>query len=127
MFKNHDPASIGAPAPSYSHGIEVPPNARLLYIAGQIGMIQGRTGKSIEEQTEMAWRNLTAVLQAAGMGITDLVKITTFLTRAENIAAYRTVRDRFQAGHRPASTLLVVSALANPDWLVEVEAVAAKA
>ena len=126
MFKNHDPASIGAPAPSYSHGIEVSPNARLLYIAGQVGMVQGRIGKGIEEQAEMAWRNLTAVLEAAGMGVTDIVKVTTFLTRAADIAAYRTVRDRFQAGHRPASPLLVISGLANPEWLVEVEAVAGK-
>lgn len=100
MFAVHCPPSIGSPAAAYSHGIEVPSNARWLYIPGQVGMSQGRVGRGIEEQAEAAWRNLLAVLASAG--------------------------DRLQAGHRPASTLLVVSAPANPQWLVEVEAVAAK-
>jgi enamine deaminase RidA (YjgF/YER057c/UK114 family) len=126
MFKIHNPASVGVPAAAYSHGIEVIPNARWLYISGQVGMSEGRIGRDIEEQSEMAWRNLLAVLASAGMGITDVVKITAFLTSAANVPGYRIIRDRHQAGHRPASTLLVVSALANPEWLVEVEAIAAK-
>jgi enamine deaminase RidA (YjgF/YER057c/UK114 family) len=126
MAKVHDPASIGAPSPSFSYGLEVPPNARWLYVSGQVGRAQGRVGHGIEEQAEMTWANILAVLASAGMGMTDVVKATAFLTDTANVAGYRAVRDRIQAGHRPASTLVVISALANPEFLVEVEVTAAK-
>ena len=63
----------------------------------------------------------------AGMGIGDVVKITSFLTRHENFPKFAQVRAKFLGSHRPASTLLVISSLARPEFLVEVEAIAAKA
>ena len=82
---------------------------------------------TIEEQTEVVWQNILAVLADAGMGISDVVKITSFLTRHENFARFAQVRAKFLGSHRPASTLLVISSLARPEFLVEVEAIAAKA
>ena len=76
---------------------------------------------------ETAWRNLLAILESAGMGPGDLVKVNAYLTRAEDTGLYREVRGRMLAGAEPASTLIVISALADPDWLVEIEAVAAAA
>ncbi len=76
---------------------------------------------------ETAFRNLLAILSSAGMGPHDLVKVTVFLTRPEDVGRYREVRDRMLAGATPASTLLVVAALADANWLVEIEAVAASA
>jgi enamine deaminase RidA (YjgF/YER057c/UK114 family) len=76
---------------------------------------------------ETAFQNVLAILGSAGMGPHDLVKITVFLTRSKDVGIYREVRDRMLAGATPASTLLIISALANPGWLVEVEAVAAGA
>lgn len=61
------------------------------------------------------------------MGIGDLVKVTSFVTRAENLRKYGAVRDRYLGEHRPTTTLLVVSGLARPEYLVEVDAIAAKA
>ena len=128
MLNMHNPRSIAAPIGTYSHGIEVPPGARWLYVAGQIGVRpDGSVPASIEEQTELVWQNILAVLADAGMGIGDVVKITSFLTRHENFPRFAQVRAKFLGSHRPASTLLVVSSLARPEFLVEVEAVAAKA
>jgi enamine deaminase RidA (YjgF/YER057c/UK114 family) len=61
------------------------------------------------------------------MGLQDLVKVTVFLTRPIDIPAYRHIRDQALAGARPASTLLIVAGLAHPDWLIEIEATAARA
>ena len=125
-MKIHNPPTV-APGTGYSHGIELPPQARLLYLAGQLGVTaEGKLAPDIREQATQAWRNLGAVLQAAGMGYENLVKLTHFLVRREDIAVYREVRAQFLGKHAPASTLLVISALARPDALIEVEAIAAK-
>jgi len=128
MLKFHNPRSTAAPNGTYSHGAEVPPNARWLFVAGQIPMRpDGTIPVTIEEQTEVVWQNILAVLADAGMGVTDIVKITSFLTRYENFARFAQVRAGFLGSHRPASTSVIISALAKPEFLVEVEAVAARA
>jgi 2-iminobutanoate/2-iminopropanoate deaminase len=128
MPRFFNPESTAAPNGSYSHGVEIPPNARWLYVAGQIPVRpDGNIPSTIEEQTEVVWTNIKAVLAGAGMGIRDIVKITSFLTRYENFPRFAQVRAGFLDGHRPASTSVIISALAKPEFLVEVEAVAAKA
>ena len=127
-MKVHNPQTIADPAGAYSHGVEVPPNARWLYIAGQVGMRKdGTIPPTVEEQTEIAWQNIVAILGAAGMKVTDLVKVTQFLVNLDDFPKYRDVRAKFLGNHRPASTGLVIKSLVRPNWLVEVEAVAAKA
>ncbi len=127
-MKIHNPPTIADPIGTYSHGVEVPPNARWLYIAGQIGLRKdGSVPPTVEAQTEVAWQNIVAILAAAGMKVTDLVKITQFLVNLEDFPKYAATRAKFLAGHRPASTGLVIRSLVRPEWLVEVEAVAAKA
>ena len=66
------------------------------------------------------------MLERAGMSVADLVKVTQYLTRAEDIPAYAKVRTRFLGDARPASMLLVIPQLVRPDFRVEVEIVAAK-
>ena len=128
MLKLFNPKAGPAPNGPYSHGVIVAPNARWLYIAGQTGTRADRSvPPTVEEQTEVVWQNILAVLAEAGMGVADLVKVTSFLTRHEDYAKFAPVRAKYLGSHRPASTLLVVSALARPEFLVEVEAVAAKA
>jgi enamine deaminase RidA (YjgF/YER057c/UK114 family) len=96
-----------------------------LHIAGQVGMLSdGTTPPGFNEQAHAAWSNLTAVLASANMDASCLVKITTFITDANNVAAMASVRAGFLGAARPASTLLVVKALARPEWAIEVEAVA---
>jgi enamine deaminase RidA (YjgF/YER057c/UK114 family) len=127
-MKTYTPDTVAAPAGPYSHGVEIPANARILYLAGQIGNARdGTLPADVEGQADQCWKNIKAVLAAAGMGVEHLVKCTHFLTRAEDVAAYGKVRSRHLGEARPASTLLVISALARPGMLVEVEAIAAKA
>ena len=118
MLKQFNPKAVAPPFSRYSHGIEAPAAARWLYISGQVGVTpQGKVAEGAEAQIEQAWRNVLSVLEAAGMGPRDLVKVPTA----------RTVRDRMLEGAEPASTLLFVAGLASPDWLVEIEAIAAAA
>ncbi len=126
-MKLFNPPDIAPPAATYSHGVEVSAGARWLYIAGQVGARPDKTVASdIEGQAEQAWNNVVAILKHDGLDIRNLVKVTSFLTRPEDVAAYGKIRDRFLGDMRPATTLLVVQALARPNLLVEVEAIAAK-
>jgi enamine deaminase RidA (YjgF/YER057c/UK114 family) len=127
-MKIHNPPTIADPIGAYSHGIEVPPNARWLYVAGQVGVRKdGSVPPTVEAQAEVAWQNIEAILAAAGMQITDIVKMTAFLVNLEDFPKYAATRAKFLGGHRPASTGLVIRSLVKPEYLVEVEAVAAKA
>ena len=74
---------------------------------------------------EECWRRIIALLDDAGMDKGNLVKITVFLTRGEDVGLYREIRDKYLDGHVAASTLLIVSGLADPSLLVEIEAIAA--
>ena len=127
MIKSLNPATIPAPSGSYVHGLDVPPNARLLFIAGQTpGRMDGSIPKTFDEQIEVVWQRIGAILKEAGMGYQDLVKVQTFVTKPEYLAATSEVRKRVLAGHRPTATLMCITQLAHPDYMVEIEAIAAK-
>jgi 2-iminobutanoate/2-iminopropanoate deaminase len=124
-LKAHNPQT---PLANYSHGIEVPPNARWLHISGQVAVDKdGQTPERFEDQVQLVFDNLRAVLAQAGMTPNDLVKVNVYLLQPEDIPALRAARDKFQGDARPASTLVIVSRLVRPEWLVEIEAVAAQA
>jgi 2-iminobutanoate/2-iminopropanoate deaminase len=126
MNKAFSPATVAAPT-GYSHGVELGAGARIVYVAGQVGTApDGSIAKDIRGQATQAWKNIENVLAAAGMELKDIVKVTAFLTRKEDIAGYREVRGRALGDLKPASTLLVIAGLAREDFLVEVECVAAK-
>jgi len=123
-----NPPSVHGPVGAYSHGIGTPAGARWLHVSGQLGTApDGSLPPGIVEQAENAWRNVAEVLTAGGMGIEDLVKVTVFVTDARFIPGSREGRGRVLGDAKPASTLLVVQGLAAPEYLIEVEAVAAKA
>ena len=113
---------------TYSDAVEVPAHVRWLFTAGTPGLAaDGTLPAGITAQAERAWQHIDHMLRKAGMGINDIVKLTQYLVSAEDIPAYAAVRARMLAGARPASTLLVVPALVRPGFLLEVEAIAAKA
>ena len=113
---------------AYSDAIEVGPNLRWLLTSGTPGLAtDGDLPQDISGQTELAWKHVISMLERAGMTVADIVKVTQYLTRAEDIAAYGKVRTRFLGDVRPAAMLLVIPQLVRPDFLVEVEIVAAKA
>ncbi len=128
MLTPHTPPTIAPPAALYVHAMEAPANARWLFISGQIGVHRdGRVGHDAREQAEIVWGNVVAILASAGMGVCDIVKLTSYVVGRKHLAPLREVRERVLAGHKPASTLIIVAGLAQPQWLVEVEVYAAKA
>lgn len=127
MLVKRNPTSAPPSFSAYSLAVEAPPDARWLHISGQVGVApDGTLAEGARGQMEQTWRNLLAILADAGMAAEDLVKVTVYLTRAEDTPLYREVRDAMLGGAEPASTLLVVQALGHRDWLLEIEAVAAK-
>jgi 2-iminobutanoate/2-iminopropanoate deaminase len=101
---------------------------RLVYVSGQVtrdatGNIVGKG--DIAAQARQVFQNLRQVLQAAGGDLQDLMKITTYITKPEDFPAVAQVRAEVFQGELPASTLIVVKGLFHPDFLIEVEGVAA--
>jgi enamine deaminase RidA (YjgF/YER057c/UK114 family) len=126
IVRRLNPPTMSSP-PGYSHVVEAIGPARVVYIAGQLGIDQSGTfAAGFEAQAVQAFENLKAALAAVGAGFEHLVKITSYLVDIErNIATFRTVRDRYQvASALPASTAVGVPALARPGALFEIEAVA---
>ena len=78
-------------------------------------------------QAELAWTHIVTMLKRADMSVHDLVKVTQYLLRPSDIAAYAEVRARHLGDARPASLLLIVPGLVRPEFLLEIEAYAAKA
>lgn len=127
MTRHHLPASIRAPFALYSHGVEVPPGARLLFCSGQLGVAPDDTvPEDAEAQADLCFRNIGAVLESAGMDFDDLIRINAYVTGRDHLRAYMTARDRFVATPPPASTLMIVSGFAREIFKVEIEAVAAR-
>jgi enamine deaminase RidA (YjgF/YER057c/UK114 family) len=115
--------------PAYSH-VAVASGARTIYIAGQVAMdSQGNLvgAGDLGAQTEQVMRNLGTALAAAGASFADVVKITTYVVdyKPEMRGVIGKARTPFFAGREPpASTLVGISALAAPGWLIEIEAIA---
>jgi enamine deaminase RidA (YjgF/YER057c/UK114 family) len=115
--------------PAYTHVVAAR-GQRLIHVSGQVAVdADGNTvgGDDLEAQTEQVMRNLGTALEAAGAGFGDVVKLTTYVVgyRPEHRPAVSRARSRFLPPDRPpASTLIGVTALADPAWLVEIEAVA---
>lgn len=125
--KIHD-IGVAARIGSYSDAVEAAPNQRWLFTSGTPGMdAAGELPADITAQAELAWGHILKMLDSAGMSVRDLVKITQYLTRVDDIPAYAKVRTRMLGEARPASMLLVVAALPRPQFLLEIEAVAARA
>ena len=115
----HSTAGVG-----YSH---VAKAGDTVFIAGQIALDPNGSliGKGdIEAQTHQVYANLQAILEELGGSLDDIVKLTTYLTDRSHLDAFRRVRNRFFTDAFPPNTLLFVSGLAHPDYLVEIEAVA---
>jgi 2-iminobutanoate/2-iminopropanoate deaminase len=127
MYHTIHDIGVASQIAAYSDAIEVSPNLRWLLTSGTPGLsTNGDLPKDISGQAELAWQHIVRMLEEAAMTIADIVKVTQYLTRAEDIPAYGKVRTRFLGEVRPASMLLVIPQLVRPEFLVEVEIVAAR-
>jgi 2-iminobutanoate/2-iminopropanoate deaminase len=112
---------------AYSDAVEVKPNLRWLLTSGTPGLSKaGHLPEDISGQAELAWTHIVEMLKRADMQIADAIKVTQYLTRAEDIPSYGKVRTRFLGELRPASMLLIVPQLVRPEFLVEIEVIAAR-
>ena len=103
-------------------------SGQLLYVSGQVawdtnGNIVGKG--DVRTQARQVFQNLRQVLQVAGGDLKDLMKITTYITKIEDFPAVAEARNEVFQGELPASTLIVVKSLFHPDFLLEVEGIAA--
>ena len=120
-----NPDSVTAPVGGYSHGLSVPPGCRTLFISGQIPeRPDGSVPASFAEQCRAVWANISAVLQADGMTVANLVKVTTFLTHADQVEENGAIRREVLRDHRPALTVMIAQTLES-QWLLEIDAIAA--
>ncbi len=127
MQRALNPGGIRAPFGRYSHGIAVPAGARLVFCSGQLGLKEGDLlPPTVEGQAEVCFTNIQAILAEDGMSLADLVRLNAYVTTREHMKNYMTVRDRFVTEPLPASTLMVVAGFTRAEFLVEIEAVAAK-
>jgi 2-iminobutanoate/2-iminopropanoate deaminase len=126
-FEVIKPPTVHVPAAySYSQAVRM---GDLVFAAGQVA--QDERGElvgpgDIRAQTEQVFENLRCVLEAAGSGLDLVGKVTVFTTRLEYRPVIHEVRSKIFApiGHYPASTLAVVTSLAQPEFLIEIEAIA---
>ena len=127
MKQTFNPPSVRRPFGHYNHGLLVPPGASLLVTSGQLGIaVDDAIPEGVTAQAELCFQAIGAILYEAGMSFADVIRISGFVTRREDFAAYMAVRDRFTLEPKPVSTLLVVGGFTREEFLVEVEVTAAR-
>jgi 2-iminobutanoate/2-iminopropanoate deaminase len=117
---------VSAPAGHYSHGIVT--SGRLLFVAGQVALDQDGNlvgGDDAAAQARQVLTNLRQLVEEAGGQMKDVARTTLYLTRLEDRGPVAEVRKDFFPSPAPANTLLVVSSLAAPEYLVEIDAIVA--
>ena len=123
-----NPATLSRP-PGYSHVVDIASPARIVYIAGQLGLdVEGKlvgAPGDFRAQATQAFDNLKAALAAVGAGLDDVVKITNYLSDISHLQIFREVRDQYlNMAAPPASTTVEISRFAREGALFEIEAVA---
>jgi 2-iminobutanoate/2-iminopropanoate deaminase len=123
MKKFQNPETVHPPVAGYSHHVEISEAKRWLVLSGQIGMlVDGALPYDPIEQFKVTLDNIHKNLQAAGMEIQDVVKLTIYLVGEIDTDKRREVLGEWLGSHSPCSTLLYVAALATPDIKVEIDA-----
>ena len=122
-----DPKNVSTRPIPYSHGAEVQAGSKLLFMSGQVGrtLPEGDLLPDFEGQISQTFTNIKAVLDDAGMDLTNIVKMTTYITDRKNLPAMRKIRNEILGDHKPAHTLVIVAGLAFEDYLIEVDCTAA--
>ena len=113
--------------PGYSQGIKVSEASTLLFLAGQVAYDKDGSVKhpgDFKAQAREVFRCIKSLVETAGGRMDSIVKLNTYLTDIRYRADLVPIREEFLGKKGPASTLVQVGALAHPDWLIEVEAIA---
>jgi len=124
------PDDVAPPAATYAHAVLTERAGRWLHTSGVVPVApDGSTPGSVAEQAVVVWANIAAMLRDADMGPSDIVSVTTYVVAGDDLADVlpdvMAARDAALSGHRAASTLVTVPALAQPQWKMEIAVVAA--
>src|SRR5947209_20010851 len=121
-----NPPALRRP-PGYTHVVEVTAPARIVYIAGQLGVDgDDKVVGDFRRQAVQTFENLKTALAAVGADFRHVVKFNNYLVDRAHLPTFREVRDSYLAAdNRPASTTIAISGLARDGALIEIEAVAA--
>ena len=121
-----NPTTIHPPFAPYSHGMVVPAGHKLVFCSGQLGIGLDKTiPADCGGQTRICFDNIGDILAEAGLDLSHIIRINAYVTGREHLADYMAVRNRLFEAPYPASTLMVVSGFARPEFVVEIEAIAA--
>ena len=127
VLKTHILDDLYRHSSNVAHGVEVPAGARMLFTNGQVGTKpDGTTPNSTADQAEVVFSRLKSVLAAAKMSLSDIVRLTVFLTDQGDVRTFVQARNRVMGEHKPGAIILVVKGLARPELKIEIEAIAAK-
>ncbi|WP_102107069.1 RidA family protein [Oceaniglobus roseus] len=122
------PGGIAPPFARYAHGVETPAGARLVATSGQLGLAaDGTVPEGAEAQAALCFANIDAILAEAGADRRHVLRLNAYVTGRQHMAGYMAARDAWLAGGErlPASTLVIVSGFTRPEFVVEIEALAA--
>ena len=130
MIESNNPPSLRPVQAEYSgiyaHSTKLYQPGQLLFFSGQIGMgMDGAVARSFSEQCHQAMDHVEALLKAHDLELSNILKVTYFLTRANDITELTRIRQsRWHASNPPAVTTLLVAGLVSPDWLIEIDVIA---
>jgi enamine deaminase RidA (YjgF/YER057c/UK114 family) len=117
MLKYITPDDFPAPFANYSHGVEVPADARLLFCSGQLSVLLDEPiPEDAESQARLIFKNIASILKGAGMTMDHIVRINAFVTGREHLRPYMNVRDELFKQPAPASTLMIVSGFSREEF-----------
>ncbi|RST53838.1 RidA family protein [Variovorax sp. MHTC-1] len=124
MLKVHTPPDIFTPIGPYAQAVEATSVNRLLFISGTMGLEpDGSLAGDFEAQATRVWSNIDATLKAAEMERSNLAKLTIWLANREDWRLGAAIRQRYLGDHKVAMSVVEVG-LVDPNWLIEVEAIA---
>lgn len=125
MIPRNPKDGIYSATPDYVHAMEVSGAARLLFVSGTMGLDDnGQAPAGLDAQLSLIWRNLRRILSEAGMTTDNIVRLTSYLRDAGFVEANQRARLQALGDRRIPTTAIVVETL-RPDWLVEIEVIAA--
>jgi enamine deaminase RidA (YjgF/YER057c/UK114 family) len=121
----HDPTDgVYTSSEDYVHALEVRGHERVLHVAGTMGLRpDGTPGATLDEQLDLVWANIAAILASAGMTVADIVRVTSYLTDPAHAGANAQARRKALGGRVVPTTAIVVQTLVSA-WMVEIEVVA---
>lgn len=128
VIKSLIPESIAPPFARYAHGVTVECSGSIVLTSGQLALhVDGSIPVGVKAQAELCFSNIDVILKEAGASADHVVKINAFVTGREHMQGYMQARDNWlkDVATLPASTLMIVGGFTRPEFVVEIEVIAA--